>query len=275
MRAPASLWVVDPDDPRAPPTEIWNAMTPTERKHVEDSLSSAPSFSRAMRLEGDLHFNAKVNAREVLEGYFARTGRRVYLACELPVVYPGEKMFAPDLVAVVDVEVKERQRWIVSAEGKGLDFVLEVVVADDRRKGLTDRLERYARLGVSEVFIFDRRQLQLRGYRIAPSKPGVYQPILPQRGVYASNVLDLDMRIEGTRLRFYYACAPFPDAREMFLSLQRFADDIDQRLTAAEERADEEGRQRAEVEQKLAAALAEIARLQAELGAGGGQSPKN
>ena len=40
MRAPASarLWVVDPDDPRAPPDEIWEAMSPEERQRVVDSL---------------------------------------------------------------------------------------------------------------------------------------------------------------------------------------------------------------------------------------------
>jgi hypothetical protein len=39
QHAPAS-WVIDPDDPRGPPQEIWDQMTPAERQRVVDSLPS-------------------------------------------------------------------------------------------------------------------------------------------------------------------------------------------------------------------------------------------
>ena len=45
--------------------------------------------------------------------------RRVCLACELPTNYPGERMFAPDIFAVVDVERRERERWVVGEEARG------------------------------------------------------------------------------------------------------------------------------------------------------------
>ena len=83
----------------------------------------------------------------------------MYLACELPVYYPGERMFAPDVIAVMDVEPHSRMRWVVSAEGKGLDFALEVHVAGERRKDLERNVERFARLGIREYFLFDRGRL--------------------------------------------------------------------------------------------------------------------
>jgi hypothetical protein len=37
QRAPIS-WVIDPADPRAPPQEIWDRMSPEERQQVLDAL---------------------------------------------------------------------------------------------------------------------------------------------------------------------------------------------------------------------------------------------
>ena len=39
--------------------------------------------------------------------------------------YPGERMFSPDLIAVVDVDPHPRDHWSVSAEGRGLDVARE------------------------------------------------------------------------------------------------------------------------------------------------------
>jgi hypothetical protein len=86
---PGSAWTVDPDDPRAPPEDVWDALSPAERKRIVDSLPSEFPYSEAQPPEGDAHFKAKTATREVLDGYFARVGRRVYLACELP-NWPGE-----------------------------------------------------------------------------------------------------------------------------------------------------------------------------------------
>jgi Uma2 family endonuclease len=273
MRAPTPLWTVDPDDPRAPPDDVWDAMTPEERKRVVDSLPSEFPVSEAQPPEGDFHWTAKVSAREVLDGYFARTGRRVYVGSELPVYYPGERMFAPDVLAVLDVDVHQRQTWVVRDEGKGLDLAMEIIVSGKRKKDLEHNVQRYARLGIREYFVFDRGRLRLTGYRLPDPGARAYQPILPQMGFYASHVLGLDLRIEGTRLRFHHASAPLPEANELITTLGRMVDDVEQRLQAAEERAAEEARlreeadlARAEAERRLAEALAEIERLKAERG---------
>ncbi|HZI12404.1 MAG TPA: Uma2 family endonuclease, partial [Myxococcus sp.] len=114
--------------PRAPTQEAWDAMSPEERARVVANLPGEVTDAEMSPPEGDRHFQAKVRALDTLRGYFNRQKRNVYLAAELPVYYPGARRFAPDLLAVLDVPVHERDKWVVTAEGKGLDFVLEVHV---------------------------------------------------------------------------------------------------------------------------------------------------
>ncbi|HEX5752630.1 MAG TPA: Uma2 family endonuclease [Archangium sp.] len=236
--------------------------------------------------EGDAHFNAKVRIRQVLGGFFTRTGRKVYLACELPVYYPGERMFAPDVIAVMGVETHERMSWVVSAEGKGLDFALEIHVAGDRRKDLERNVERFARLGIREYFLFDRGRLRLTGWRLSAGRRR-YRAALPQQGRFASEVLGLDLRVEGERLRFLRDGVPLLEADEMIASLevqrtrdaqvrveleQQLAEQRRLRAKEARLRAEEarlrveETRRREASERQLAEALAELARLRGKPG---------
>ena len=113
--------------------------------------------------------------------------------------------------------------------------------------------------------------MRLHGYRLPQPGVRVYQPILPQGGLHASRVLGLDLRLEGTRLRFFHGAAAIPDANELISSLERMIDDVELRVTvaedqarAAEERADQEARLRAEAERRLAEALEELERLKSE-----------
>ncbi|WNG55229.1 Uma2 family endonuclease [Archangium gephyra] len=264
----ADSYRVDPNDPRAPPQDVWERLTPEERAHVVDSLPSEFPVSEANPPEGDPHFDAKVRVREVLGGFFSRVGRKVYLACELPVYYPGERMFAPDVLAVMDVEPHSRMRWVVSAEGKGLDLALEVHVAGERRKDLERNVERFARLGIREYFLFDRGRLKLTGWRLAGEGRRVYQPIVPQQGFYTSEVLGLELQLEGERLRFYLGRAPLPEAGEMIATLERMVGEAELHRTEEaqlraelEQRLAQEAERREDSERKLAEALAELERL--------------
>lgn len=277
----AEPYRVDPDDPRAPPQEVWERLTPEERARVVESLPSEFPVSEASPPEGDPHFEAKVRTREVLGGFFSRIGRKVYLACELPVYYPGEPMFAPDVIAVVDVEPHSRMRWLVSAEGKGVELALEIHVAGERRKDLVRNVERFARLGIREYFLFDRGKLRLTGWRLEEGRRS-YQPIVPQHGFYPSEVLGLELQLEGERLRFFHGRAPLPESDEMIATLERMVREAEEhrseeeqlrteleqrlveeaRLRTEEARLRiEEARLREEAERKLAEALAELERL--------------
>jgi hypothetical protein len=155
--------IIDPDDPRAPPTEVWARLSERERQLVLDALPS--EIVSALPPEGDAHRKASQGPLGALDEFFKRTGRRVYLSSNLAVYYPGERMFAPDLIAVLDVEPGDRDSWVVDAEGKGLDFVLEILLRGDARKDLHKNVQRYAALGIQEYFVFDRR----RSSTVAPT----------------------------------------------------------------------------------------------------------
>jgi Uma2 family endonuclease len=264
-------WVLDPDDPRAPAQEVWDQLSEVERQHVVDSLPSDFPASEAQPPEGDHHTEAVYGARTALRRFFGRTGRRIYVGTNLPIYYPGRSMFSPDVMAVLDAATHPRSSWIVSQEGKGLDFALEVIVLGHRRKDLERNIEAYAKLGIREYFVFDRPKLRLRGFRLR-EPAHVYEPIVPQRGQFASAVLELDLRVEGDRLRFYTADAALPGADDLINKLEGFVDDLEGRLAAAEQRAEEESK-RAEEESKraeaaetrLREALAELQRLKRDL----------
>jgi Uma2 family endonuclease len=256
---PADPYRVNPDDPRAPPQEVWEQLTPEERARIVASLPSEFPASEAAPPEGDPHFEAKARASEVLGSYFSRIGRKVYLACELPIYYPGEPMFAPDVIAVVEVETHSRMSWVVSAEGKGVDLALEIHVAGERRKDLERNVERYARLGIREYFVFDRKRLRLMGWRLEEGRRS-YRPLLPQHGFYPSQVLGLELQLEGERLRFYHGGAMLPEADEMIATLERMVEGVEQRRSELEQQLAEEARLRAE-EARL---RAEETRLRAE-----------
>ena len=273
MAPPALGYVVDPADPRAPSEETWAGMSPEERARVVAMLPAEVPLEE-FAPEGDPHRTAKSRAIDALDTFFRKMGRRVYLSSELAVFYPNEPRFAPDLLAVVDVEPRERMKWVVSDEGKGLDLVIEVHVAGDRAKDHEENVARYARLGIPEYFIFDRGRLALRGFRLARGQR-VYRPILPQGGRWASEVLGLDLMLEGSRLRFYAGNAPLLESNEILGRLSSRMDELIQqhvdaealateaqkRAEDAERRADEEKHRADELSARLAEALAELSRL--------------
>src|SRR5689334_17784051 len=197
---------LDPGDPRAPSQDAWDRMTPAERARVVAMLPAEVPLELHPP-EGDVHRKAKTRTADTLDAFFRRIGRKIYVSSELGVFYPDEPRFSPDVFAVLDVDPHPRTKWTVSAEGKGLDLVIEVHYAGDTAKDYELNVERYARLGVTEYFIFDRAKLSLRGYRLpqpADAARGgrgrVYRPILPQQGRYTSEVLGLDLMIENDKL---------------------------------------------------------------------------
>lgn len=174
---------VDPADPRAPPQAVWDALTPAERRDVVASLPNEVSIEE-MAPEGDPHRKAKEGPLDALRRFFERIGRKVYLSSELAVYYPDERRFVPDVLTVLDVDPHDRMKWVVGAERKGLDLVMEVHVEGDKARDHERNVERYARLGIPEYFIFDRGRLRLKAFRLRPGGR-TYDPIVPQGGRYA------------------------------------------------------------------------------------------
>jgi len=240
--------VIDESDPRAPSQDLWDRLDERARARIVASLPSEPAS--ASPPEGDPHWNEKRRVREALDEYFLRIRRRVYLSCELPIYYPDEPVFAPDLIAVCDVELHERMGWVVSAERRGLDLALEIHASGDARKDFVLNVVRYARLGIPEYFAYDIGKRRLAGWRLA-ERGGTYVPIIPQEGRWRSDVLDLELALDEVGLRFFHGSAVLPDARELIARLSGMIDDAIRRAEEASRRAEDESR-RAEDESRRA-----------------------
>ncbi len=72
---------------------------------------------------------------------------------------------APRQEVWADVETHRRSAWVVSAEGRGVGWVMEVLVEGDRRKDVVGNVRRYAALGIEEYFVFDHAHKTIRGER--------------------------------------------------------------------------------------------------------------
>ncbi len=246
--------------PRAPSQAAWDAMSAEERARVVEALPCYMTEAELSPPEGDPHSGPVRSARDALGGFFGAKGRSHYIGCDLIVYYPDRRRFAPDVFVVFDVEPHEREKWVVSHEGRGLDWVLEVLYSGDRKKDLERNVRLYAELGVPEYFVYDSRRQALHGFRLPEPGATAYVPVLAQYGRYPSEVLGLDLCVEEGRLRFYAATAPLLETPEIIDRLRRAAAGFDERLA-------EEARARAEAEQGRAEAeqgRAEEARARAE-----------
>jgi len=253
-------WVVDPRDPRAPTREIWDSLTPEERAAVVAALPADPGWEVAPP-EGDDHYEAADGPRKALRRFFGKSGRRAYVGTNLSVYYPNERVFAPDLFVALDVDPHRRSSWVVLEEGKGLDFVLEVHVAGDWRKDFVANVERYARLGIPEYFAFNLRTGVLVGHRLPPGGDS-YVPLSPGAAGFASEVLGLELFVEGDRVRFFHAGAQLPELDELVGRLESAMGETLGRLGALERELEEE---RAAREAERTAAEQRIAALEREL----------
>jgi hypothetical protein len=253
--------------PKAPTAAEWERMTAAERQRVVDTLPNEVTDAEMSPPEGDAHFLGKLGPYDALRTFFKKSGRAAYFACELPVYYPGARRFAPDLLGVLDVEDRERGKWLVSAEGKGLDFVLEVHVAGDRKKDAERNVRLYSSLGIPDYFIYDRERGQLTGHRLAEDRKS-YRRVIPQAGHYRSEALGLDLRIIDGRLRFFIGGALLPEAAELIARLERLTAELEdkrdaeaQSARAESERAQAEAARADRAEQENAVLRAELAKL--------------
>jgi Uma2 family endonuclease len=232
-----------PRPPLIAPTEAeWNAMTLDDRESLLVQINDALSDPREAMSEGRRHKKAKTRTIDALGLHFRSIGRSVYLAEEMAVLYPGQPVFTPDVLAVLDVVEPDddpRLAWVVADEGKGLDLVIEVLHRGDRTKDLVTNVERYAGLGIPEYFVYDRRHQQLHGHRLPEAGARRYRRIVPQYGRYTSEVLGLDLAIVGGVLRFFYGQAELPGTSDLIDRLNAMVADLETRSEAAATQAEQ------------------------------------
>jgi Uma2 family endonuclease len=212
-------------------------MSPAERTSAEQRILAALEDYREAMAEGTRHSRPKINAYKDLGDHFNRAGRRVFLATELCVLYPGQQAIVPDLLAVMDVADPEREResWRVLDEGRGIDFVLEFRNLGKKHKDLVENVKDYAQRGIAEYFSYDCRSKRLHAWHLADADARTYTPMLPQGGVFPSLVLDLELGVTEGRLRFFKNLAQIPTSEELVGRLQKMTDSFQDQLEEAEQ----------------------------------------
>jgi Uma2 family endonuclease len=254
MRAPLLPDAIPAEAPTAPTEEAWARMSPEQREQAVEALLASESLEeieeREAMAEGDPHLDAKMGIRNTLRGHFGRLGRRIYVGADIKVYYPGRKGFTPDVIAVTDVDGGQRDCWMVSQEGKGVDLAFEVHYEGDRRKDFETNVVRYAALGIQEYFAYDLRREILKGYRL-PRAGADYAPIPFRAGRLGSRVLDLDVALEEGQVRFYQGGALLVTETEIVGKLEHM-------LETAVSRAEEEIARADQVVLRLASAVVTI-----------------
>ena len=247
--------------PVGPSVEKWKAMTPAERDRFLVEVIAAFDVPIEVMSEGRPHRRVKSEAQDALTLHFKTTGRMIYIADELAVLYPGEPAHNPDLLAVLDVpqpdpDLDERMAWVVADEGKGPDLILEVLHQGNRNKDLVTNVKDYARLGIREYFVYDRLRLKLRGFHL-PRPGATYQELNPRLGRFHSDVLGLDLALVGPRLRFFAGMAELPNSEEFIEMLSKMMEGIEARAQQAETKAEEAETKAEEAEAKTKEAEAQ------------------
>ena len=144
-------------------------------------------------------------------GYYFRNRPEVYVSGNLLIYYEEgtRARVAPDVFVVFGAGKEERSSYLLWKEAKAPDFVLEIASPGTWRDDQDKKRELYRRLGVGEYWQYDptRNYLEppLLGLELVR---GAYEP-LPRweladgRLAARSEVLGLELRVAGRRLRFY------------------------------------------------------------------------
>ena len=204
------------------PTDTADIIYPeSDGKHIADS---------------DLLMDEIIRMRHILKAHFAEKPD-VYVSGNILMYYEKgvpQKSVSPDILVSFGIGKKQRRTYKVWEEGKPPDFVMEFSSKGTYQNDLDEKMSVYARMGISEYFLYDAERCylpsSLMAFRLVD---GEYVEI-PQRpdGGFLSEMLGLTFHLLDDSFGIYDP-------------------DVEKWLQSAEERAEE--------------AEAEVARLQEEL----------
>lgn len=225
---------------RFPDHETWSRLDGGARERLIDAILAVLEEQRVALAEGTRFTRCQSQVYFTLDDHFRRTSRAVFVACNLAVFYPAEPVIVPDVLVVRDCDADiEPETWVVPDQKRGIDLVIEVRSLGKRHKDVAANVRDYARRQIPEYFSFDCRSGQLRGWRLPHLDAETYQPIVPQGGMLRSQVLELDLAVVDTKLRFFVHQAMIPTRAELVDRLQRAADERQRALDDTSRRLDD------------------------------------
>ncbi len=157
--------------------------------------------------EADLHIEEIIRMRHILKAHFAERPD-VYVSGNIMMYYEEDVIqssVSPDILVTFGIGKKRRRTYKTWEEGKPPDFVMEFSSRGTYRDHLNDKVELYAKIGISEYFLYDaeRRYLPsyLMGYRLVD---GSYVEILQQPdGGFFSETLNLTIHLLDDTIGVY------------------------------------------------------------------------
>jgi Uma2 family endonuclease len=188
--------------------------------------------------------------------------QRVYVGCDLLVYYvqnKPKKYVVPDDFVVLDCEPGLRRTFKIWVEHRIPNAVFEVTSLKTWRDDQQKKPEKYAAIGVKELFLYDPTQdyldPPLQGYRLWR---GQYRPIRPDAsGALQSRELGIILQLEQSRLVMFDAktgerLLTEAEAERAAREAEHAAREAERAAReAAEARADEESRARQALEEEL------------------------
>lgn len=229
----------------------------------DDGVDYPTSDGRPMG-ETDLHRQDMMDVITALEDRFA-ADPDVYVSGNLLLYYERgnkRKHVSPDAFVVFGVpKAPPRDYFLLWAEGKGPDVVIEITSKTTRREDQNKKLALYRDvLCVPEYFQFDPTEDYLRppmqGFRLVE---GRYDPIAPVSGRLPSLLLGLHLERDGKQLRLFD-----PVTRRRIPTRKEWAEEAERERIAAERERIAAERQRFEAEREAAEARARAHDAEAE-----------
>ena len=155
--------------------------------------------------ETQFHYDELTDLVKPLEGHF-EADPDVWVAGNLFVYYvKGEPkaVVAPDVLVVRGVEKKKRRKYLLWEEKVPPCFVVELTSKSTRHEDTGRKKQKYAQLGVEELFLFDVLGEYLyprfQGFRLMGGRYHEMRP-LPDGSLH-SRTLGLKLQPEGQALR--------------------------------------------------------------------------
>jgi Uma2 family endonuclease len=183
---------------------------------------------------------------------------------------------APDVMVIFGVEPGGRDNYKTWEEGQVPSVIFEMTSPGTRSKDDIEKKDLYQRLGVTEYWQFDPRgewiSEQLRGFRLQGDEEPVYAPISDN----ISQVLQLQLVVEGKIIAFYRLDngVRLLPLEELNLALEQQikqtateaqrADVEAQRAIEASERAEREAQRARDLEAQLAIYQQQLGKLPAD-----------
>ncbi len=211
--------------------------------------------------ETDLHIDEIYRMRHILKAHFAEKPD-VYVSGNIMMYYEEsdiQSSVSPDILVSFGIGKKRRRTYKTWEEGKSPDFVMEFSSRRTWRDDLDIKKELYARIRISEYFLYDaeRRYLpsHLMGYRLDDGRY-VDIPQQPDGGLF-SETLNLTIHLLDDTIGLYN-----PGTEQWLQSAEEKAEQETEARQKAEDRAEQETEARQKAEEEVQKLQEELKRLQ-------------